>query len=137
MNSNVVRVFGENGEIDNRLKIAIYSETGNWARHFSCVRLMVGMMTIFGSATMAACGVLNKQPSLCLIGALLWFVGLGVFVYFTVLVRKLQNRQRKMKYALTMTAMPRTSDVPCDDVPLIAMLVLSVVFLIAIGRSLF
>jgi hypothetical protein len=116
------------GEENERVAaLALYRDAGDWARHFSTVRLTIAMVLVFGGMGLNFVWSFTGYTDLFWAGAILWSTGLGLFYYFSFLVRKMQNRQREIRNALYNQKYALDSNHPWTDVPFIVLLVMSVV----------
>jgi len=107
--------------------LALYSEAGHWGRHYSAVRLTIGIAINITSLTLLV-GSLNYDIHwLSFVATILWLVGLILFGYFSYLVRRLQNSQRKMRNEVMGEAKPLMRPFPWDDLGLLAILLLTIV----------
>lgn len=94
----------------------LYRDAGDWARHFSCVRLSLALVLVLGGAiTTITAGHL---PAALRVGIFAWITGIVSFVYFTWLVIKMQNRQRKIRAELLHAQADWESRSLWTDVPL-------------------
>lgn len=106
--------------ISEAAAIGLYRDAGDWARHFSCVRLCMGLILVLGGAgtTLLATGQRVVQ-----FGVVVWLLGLVGFAYFTTLVVLMQNRQKRVR-AESLTPDGTFDKLsPVKDVPLLFVLV--------------
>src|SRR4051812_9794034 len=80
----------------NDLHLAHYNDHGNWARHYSVVRMTVG--TFFVTSSFTILGLQWNQPDwwLAVLIYLYFLIGAGIFLFFTHLTFKKFGDQRKL-----------------------------------------
>jgi hypothetical protein len=102
----------------------LYRDAGDWARHFSCVRLFLALALVLGGAitTMTA----QNFTIVVRAGIFVWITGIVTFTYFTSLVIRMQNRQRRIRaHSLGVPSSPKARSL-LTDVPFWLVLFFSV-----------
>jgi hypothetical protein len=84
------------GENCNDLHIAHYNDHGNWARHYSVVRMTVGTFFVTSSFTILGLQWNHPDRGLALLIYLYFLTGACIFLFFTRLTFKKFEDQRKL-----------------------------------------